>query len=59
MIRQVNNNPGDPVGAAPPYRAAHVMPARVAAVWPGELTLRWRDAAPEIWPPQLDRGPAI
>ena len=56
MIRQVNNNPGDPVGAA---RPAGVVSARVAAVWPGELTLRWSDAAPEVWPPQLDRGTAI
>ena len=56
MIRQVNNNPGDPAGSP---RPARVVPARVAAVWPGELTLRWRDAAPEVWPPQLDRGTAI
>ena len=56
MIRQVNNNPGDPVGAA---RPARVVPARIAAVWPGDLTLRWRDAAPEVWPQQRDRDTAI
>ena len=42
-------------GGGPP----HCIPARTAAAWPGPLQLRWRGAAPELWPAAEQIEPAV